>query len=292
MNSMYKQIKKKFGETSILNKLIYINVTIFILFSLFDVFSFLFNSNINSFIDKFELPSNTDIFIQQPWSIITYMFFHSSILHLLFNMIWLHFGGKILINYINEKQFLSTYLIGGICGGILFILSYNFIPAFNSIYLSAFALGSSASVFAIMIAAATYSPNLNIQLPLLGRIKLKHIAIFMITLDIISIPKGNAGGHIAHIGGALFGYFYIYQLKKGQDYSILMSKLIDIITNTFKTRSKFKTVHKRAKSDYEFNAEKADQQKEINKILEKISKSGYDSLNQKEKDTLFSASKK
>tara|TARA_B100002052_G_scaffold131625_1_gene120829 strand:- start:39717 stop:40586 length:870 start_codon:yes stop_codon:yes gene_type:complete len=289
---MYKQIKKKFGEASILNKLIYINVTIFILFSLFDVFSFLFNSNINSFINKFELPSNKDIFIQQPWSIITYIFFHSSILHLLFNMIWLHFGGKILINYINEKQFLSTYLIGGICGGILFILSYNFIPAFNSIYLSSFALGSSASVFAIMIAAATYSPNLNIQLPLLGRIKLKHIAIFMITLDIISIPKGNAGGHIAHIGGALFGYFYIYQLKKGQDYSILMIKLIDIITNTFKTRSKFKTVHKRAKSDYEFNAEKADQQKEINKILEKISKSGYDSLNQKEKDTLFSASKK
>ena len=292
MNSMYKQIKKKFGEASILNKLIYINVTIFILFSLFDVFSFLFNSNINIFVNKFELPSNTDIFIQQPWSIITYMFFHSSILHLLFNMIWLHFGGKILINYINEKQFLSTYLIGGICGGILFILSYNFIPAFNSIYLSAFALGSSASVFAIMIAAATYNPNLYIQLPLLGRIKLKHIAIFMITLDIISIPKGNAGGHIAHIGGALFGYFYIYKLKKGQDYSILMSKLIDIITNTFKTRSKFKTVHKRAKSDYEFNAEKADQQKEINKILEKISKSGYDSLNQKEKDTLFSASKK
>ena len=289
---MYQQIKKKFGEASILNKLIYINVTIFILFSLFDVFSFLFNSNINIFVNKFELPSNTDIFIQQPWSIISYMFFHSSILHLLFNMIWLHFGGKILINYINEKQFLSTYLIGGICGGILFILSYNFIPAFNSIYLSAFALGSSASVFAIMIAAATYSPNLNIQLPLLGRIKLKHIAIFMITLDIISIPKGNAGGHIAHIGGAIFGYFYIYKLKKGQDYSILMSKLIDIITNTFKTRSKFKTVHKRAKSDYEFNAEKADQQKEINKILEKISKSGYDSLNQKEKDTLFSASKK
>ena len=292
MSIMYKQIKKKFGEASILNKLIYINVTIFILFSLFDVFSFLFNSNINSFINKFELPSNTDIFIQQPWSIITYMFFHSSILHVLFNMIWLHFGGKILISYINVKQFLSTYLIGGICGGILFILSYNFIPAFNSIYLSAFALGSSASVFAIMIAAATYSPNLYVQLPLLGRIKLKHIAIFMITLDIISIPKGNAGGHIAHIGGALFGYFYIYQLKKGQDYSILMSKLIDIITNTFKTRSKFKTVHKRAKSDYEFNAEKADQQKEINKILEKISKSGYDSLNQKEKDTLFSASKK
>jgi len=292
MSIMYKQIKKKFGEASILNKLIYINVTIFILFSLFDVFSFLFNSNINILINKFELPSNTDIFIQQPWSIITYMFFHSSILHLLFNMIWLHFGGKILISYINVKQFLSTYLIGGICGGILFILSYNFIPAFNSIYLSAFALGSSASVFAIMIAAATYNPNLNIQLPLLGRIKLKHIAIFMITLDIISIPKGNAGGHIAHIGGALFGYFYIYQLKKGQDYSILMSKLIDIITNTFKTRSKFKTVHKRAKSDYEFNAEKADQQKEINKILEKISKSGYDSLNQKEKDTLFSASKK
>lgn len=292
MNITFKKIKNKFREASMLNKLIYVNVAVFIIFSFLDVFSFLFNSNINIFVNKFELPSNTDIFIQQPWSIITYMFFHSSILHLLFNMIWLHFGGKILINYINEKQFLSTYLIGGICGGILFILSYNFIPAFNSIYLSAFALGSSASVFAIMIAAATFSPNLFIQLPFFGKIKLKNIAFFMIILDIISIPKGNAGGHIAHLGGAIFGYFYINQLKKGKDYSIAMSKIIDTIINTFKKRSNFKKVHKRAKNDYEFNTEKANQQKEINTILEKISKSGYDSLNQKEKDILFSASKK
>tara|TARA_B100000963_G_scaffold276064_1_gene244320 strand:- start:15591 stop:16469 length:879 start_codon:yes stop_codon:yes gene_type:complete len=292
MNSILKQIKNKFHKASIINKLIYANVTIFIFFSLIDVISYLINANVNIFINKFELPSNTDTFIQQPWAIITYMFFHNSFLHLLFNMIWLHFGGKILINYINPKQFLSSYLIGGICGGILFILSYNFIPAFSDIYLSAFALGASASVFAIMIAAATYSPNLVIQLPLFGSIKLKYIAIFMITLDIISIPKGNAGGHIAHIGGAIFGFFYINQLKRGKDYSITLTKIIDVIINTFNKKPKFKKVHKRPKTDYEFNEEKAKQKQEINKILEKISKSGYESLSQKEKDILFSESKK
>ena len=143
-----------------------------------------------------------------------------------------------------------------------------------------------------MVAIATYSPNYRIHLPFIGGVKLKQIVIAGILLDILSIPNGNAGGHIAHLGGALFGYIYIKQLKKGNDLSKRFSNFIDRALNTFKPKSKLKTVHRRSKSDYEFNSEKTAKQKEIDKILEKIAKSGYDSLSKEEKATLFSASKK
>jgi hypothetical protein len=153
-------------------------------------------------------------------------------------------------------------------------------------------LGASASVLAIIVAIATYTPNYSVQLPFIGFVKLKHIAIFTVALDIISIPKGNTGGHIAHIGGALFGYIYIKQMRKGNDFSKGFSSFLERLINTFKPKSKLKTVHKRAKSDYDFNKEKSAKQKEIDIILEKIANSGYESLSKEEKATLFSASKK
>ena len=143
-----------------------------------------------------------------------------------------------------------------------------------------------------MIAIATYSPNYSVQVPFIGSLTLKKIAIGFIALDILSIPNGNAGGHIAHLGGAFFGYFYVKKLQKGKDYSKGFSYFIDLILNTFKEKSTFRTVHKKPKSDYEFNSEKIAKKKEIDKILERISKSGYESLSKEEKATLFSASKK
>ena len=207
-------------------------------------------------------------------------------------MVWLHFGGKIFLQYLQPKQLLSTYILGGISGGLLFILAFNYVPALQGLTLDARALGASASVLAIMVAIATYSPNYSVHLPFIGIVKLKQIAIVCVVLDILSIPNGNAGGHIAHLGGAIFGYFYIKQLKKGRDYSKGFSNFIDRLLNTFKPKSKLKTVHKRSKTDYEFNSEKTAKQKEIDKILEKIAKSGYESLSKEEKATLFSASKK
>ena len=153
------------------------------------------------------------------------------------------------------------------------------------------AIGASASVLALITAIATYVPNYSVHLTFLGRVKLKHIAIFSILLDIISIPKGNAGGHIAHLGGALYGFLYVQQLKSGKDWSRGFSRLLDALANSFKMQP-LKTVHKKPKTDDEWRTEKDSSQKEINRILDKISKSVYESLNEKEKETLFKASKK
>tara|TARA_B100000768_G_scaffold147045_1_gene140370 strand:- start:527 stop:1111 length:585 start_codon:yes stop_codon:yes gene_type:complete len=191
-------------------------------------------------------------------------------------MIWLHFAGKLFLDYFNEKQFFSTYILGGICGGILFILSFNYLPAFEIANQNAKAMGASASVLAIMFAISTHIPNYRIQIPFIGMIKIKYLAIALIILDVISIPKGNAGGHIAHIGGALFGYIYAKQLNKGIDISKNLYQLINIVSlkNIFKKQNKTKK-----------------NQTKIDTILEKISKSGYSSLNKQEKEILFNASK-
>jgi len=292
MDNILNNLKHKFKKGTILNKLIYINVGMFLLFSILGVISFMFQFDISPLLNKLYLPAENSRLISQPWTFITYMFLHSGFMHLLFNMLWLHFGGKIFLQYLHPKQLLSTYILGGISGGLLFIIAYNYIPSLQGHLYGAQALGASASVLAIIVAIATYTPNYSVQFPFIGFVKLKHIAIFSVALDIISIPKGNTGGHIAHIGGAIFGYIYIKQLQKGNDFSTGFSNFFERLVNTFKNKSKLKTVHKRAKTDYDFNKEKSAKQKEIDIILEKIANSGYESLSKEEKATLFSASKK
>ncbi len=275
MTIIHKLINE-FKNANILYKLIYLNVGIFLLYNILSVISSLFILDVGPSLEKLILPSNTSTLIKQPWSIISYMFFHKTFIHLLFNMIWLHFAGKLFLDYFNEKQFFSTYILGGICGGILFILSFNYLPAFEIANQNAKAMGASASVLAIMFAISTHIPNYRIQIPFIGMIKIKYLAIALIILDVISIPKGNAGGHIAHIGGALFGYIYAKQLNKGIDISKNLYQLINIVSlkNIFKKQNKTKK-----------------NQTKIDTILEKISKSGYSSLNKQEKEILFNASK-
>ena len=292
MESIFNKFKREFKQGTILNKLIYINVGVFLFFSILGVLSFMFQFDITLLLKKLYLPANHSRLLSQPWTFITYMFLHNGFLHLLFNMVWLHFGGKIFLQYLKPKQLLSTYILGGVSGGLLFVIAYNYIPALQAYSFGALAMGASASVLAIIVAIATYTPNYSVQFPFIGFVKLKHIAIFSVALDIISIPKGNTGGHIAHIGGALFGYIYIKQMRKGNDFSKGFSSFLERLINTFKPKSKLKTVHKRAKSDYDFNKEKSAKQKEIDIILEKIANSGYESLSKEEKATLFSASKK
>jgi len=275
MTIIHKLINE-FKNANILYKLIYLNVGIFLLYNILSVISSLFILDVGPSLEKLILPSNTSTLIKQPWSIISYMFFHKTFIHLLFNMIWLHFAGKLFLDYFNEKQFFSTYILGGICGGILFVLSFNYLPAFEIANQNAKAMGASASVLAIMFAISTHIPNYRIQIPFIGMIKIKYLALSLIILDVISIPKGNAGGHIAHIGGALFGYIYAKQLNKGIDISKNLYQLINIVSlkNIFKKQNKTKK-----------------NQTKIDTILEKISKSGYSSLNKQEKEILFNASK-
>ena len=292
MNNFLNNIKYEFKQGTILNKLIYINGGVFLLASMLNVLSFLFQYNFNPLLNKFYLPSNINILIRQPWSFVSYMFLHNDFLHFLFNMIYLHFGGKLFLKHLNQKQLLGTYILGGLIGGLLFIIAYNYAPVLLPFTDKTLALGASASALAIVIAIATYIPNYNIQLPFIGSLKLKHVAIAIIILEILSLPKGNTGGHIAHIGGAIFGYLYIKQLKRRNDLSSSFINFIYKFINSFKIKNTKKNQKRRAKSDHEFNSEKAKKQKEIDKILEKIAKSGYESLNKEEKKNLFSASKK
>jgi membrane associated rhomboid family serine protease len=292
MDSILNNLKQEFKYGTILNKLIYINVGVFLAFSILGVFSFMFQFDVSPILNRLYLPAENSKLLNQPWSFVTYMFLHNGFLHLLFNMMWLHFAGKIFLQYLSPKQLLSTYILGGISGGLVFIIAYNYIPALAIYTQNAQALGASAAVLAIVVAIATYTPNYSVRFPFIGIVKLKHIAFFSVALDIISIPKGNTGGHIAHLGGALFGYLYIKQLKKGNDFSVGFTKWVNSLSNLFKPKSKLKTVHKRPKTDKQFNTEKSAQQKAVDLVLEKISKSGYESLSKEEKATLFSASKK
>ena len=274
---MIKNIKK-ITKANMLNKLIYLNIGVFLFIITLNLLS-KFQINITSITEKLYLSANKDIIISNPWTFVSYMFIHNEIYHLFWNMLLLYFGGKIFTQYLNSKQLLTTYILGGISGAILFIIFYNYLPSLQSS--EGFhrpLIGSSASVIAILIAISTYKSNYNIHFPLLSiNIKLKHIVIFLFILDLIRFIEGtNTGGHIAHLGGAIFGYLYIKQLHRKNDIF---------------TRLK-KNIKKRSETDYDFNKRKTLKQKEIDLILDKISKSGYESLSKAEKTLLFSESKK
>ena len=292
MSSIIEDIKKNFSSGNALTKLIYINVGVFLLVQLLYVFSFLFSLPLLAIIDYFSLPSNTLLLTKKPWSIITYMFLHKGFMHLLFNILWLYFGGQIFLSFFDNKKLTSTYVLGGISGAVLFIISFNIFPVFENALPNAMALGASASVLAIIMAITTKSPNYIIRLFLIGNVKLKHIAFFSIALDILSIPQGNAGGHIAHLGGAFFGYLYVKQLNSGNDMASGFNKIMDYLTSILRSTPKLKKTYSRKKSDQDFKKEKVQEQAKIDKILDKIAKSGYEGLTKQEKDILFKASKK
>lgn len=270
-------LKREFGIANMLNKLIYINVFSFLVLNIFSVIFSLLLIDISSIKELLMLPSSTEEVIKKPWSLISYMFIHDNFIHLLFNLIWLHFGGKLFLQYLNQKQLLYTYILGGLFGGILFIIAFNNLPALIPYSENAKALGASASVLAIFFAIATYIPNFQVSIPFIGYIKLKHIALIYIILDFLNIPNGNAGGHIAHLGGAIFGFFYIKQFiqKSAKNKQNQFLSYLKNIFNFQKSKNK-----------------KSYKMKEIDLILEKISKSGYNSLTKIEKELLFKSSKK
>jgi len=286
------ELKNSFKQGSLLSRLIYINLAVFVIIEVLSVFLFLFNQSSYELIDLVALPAKGSELLSKPWAIITYMFVHSGFIHLIFNLLWLYFGGTIFLKYLNNKQIVSTYILGGLTGGLFYILAFNYFPVFESVLEQSIAVGSSASVLAILVAIATYVPNYIVNLTFIGRVKLKHIAIISIVLDLILIPQGNAGGHIAHLGGAFYGFYFSRQLLRGKDTSRWFDHLMVYLVNLFKPSTPLKTAYKRPKTDDQWRENKSIEQDKINKILDKIAKSGYDSLNKEEKETLFKASKK
>jgi len=294
--SVYDEVKKSFKSGSSLIKLIYINLAVFLAVKIVGVIFFLLSLNSAfSIVNWFAVPADFHNLIFKPWTIFTYMFLHQDFIHILFNMLWLYWFGLIFLRYFDDKKLLSVYLVGGLSGAALYILAFNAFPAFQQILPMSYALGASASVIAIVIATSVYAPNYTINLMFIGPVKLKYIAIITIALDILSIASSNAGGHIAHLGGALFGYLYITQLKKGKNITKGFDGFMDRIFSLFKPRQKFKVTYKKPmtdmEKDIEYNKAKAASQKDIDKILDKIAKSGYDSLSKKEKEILFKHSK-
>jgi len=207
-------------------------------------------------------------------------------------MVWLYFGGSIFLNFLDSKKLLSTFVLGGLSGALFFVGAMNLVPVFSATAPYASAEGASAAVLAIVVAAATMVPNYVVHLVLIGPVRLKYIAIVLVILDLIFIPSGNAGGHLGHLGGAFFGFVYASQLKRGNDLTVDFLKPWFWLKKKFpKGSRKIKVVHSKHRSDAEFNAARNNRQAEVDVILDKIKRSGYESLSKSEKDILFKASK-
>jgi len=228
----------------------------------------------------------------RPWTLITYMFVHKDIWHILFNMLWLYWFGRIFLEYLDQRKLVAVYFLGGLSGALLYILSFNVFPAFAGIVSESVAIGASASVMAIVIAIAAYVPDYTVHLFLFGRIKIKYMALAIFVLTSIMDFSSNSGGKLAHIGGAFFGYFYTLNLRQGREVGKGFNRILDFFVTALKPRKKLKVTHKKASTEYEYNTSRAEHQARINNILEKISKGGYDSLTKEEKETLFRESQK
>jgi len=292
--ALLDDIKFQFKTGNILMQLIYINGGIFLAMMILRLFFYLTGNgdSFGLFSLYLTLPASPKLLLFRPWTILTHMFVHAGFLHILFNMVWLYFGGSIFLNFLDSKKLLSTYLLGGFTGALFFVLSMNLFPVFSDTAPYAFAEGASAAVLAIVVAAATTAPNYVVRLVLIGPIKLKYIAVVSVLLDILFIPDGNAGGHFGHLGGAFFGFLFASQLKRGNDLTVDFLKPLYMLKNGLpKPKSRIKVVHRNRKTDHDYNAEKKDKQEQIDAILDKIKRSGYDSLSKEEKAILFKASK-
>jgi membrane associated rhomboid family serine protease len=291
---IWDDIKSTFRNGSNLTRLIYINAAVFVSFTIVAVIAFLLSNQeiSDKALDIFSVPASLDALLLRPWTLITYMFTHKDIWHILFNMLWLYSFGRIFLEYLDGRKLVAVYLLGGLSGAIVYILSFNIFPAFTGVVADSVAIGASASVMAIVIAIAAYVPDYTIQLFLFGRIKIKYLALAIFVLTSIMDFSVNSGGKLAHIGGAFFGYFYTINLRHGRDIGKGFNKILDFFVTLFKPRKKLKVTHKKVATEYEYNKVKAEHQKLINNILDKISKGGYDSLTKEEKETLFRESQK
>jgi membrane associated rhomboid family serine protease len=300
--NMIDEIKISLRQGNILTRLIFINVAVFVLLGVLFVLLRLFTSGVtlsdlqvqfNDTVLKYLMvPSVPGELLRRPWTIITYMFTHFNFLHILFNMLVLFWFGKIFLQYLSARQMVSTYILGGLAGAILSILFINGFPGLRE-HLGSPMLGASASIMAIVIAIAIYVPDYTLYMLFIGPVRLKYIALVFIIMDVLMIGSYNAGGHIAHLGGAIYGYAFISLFRKGRDIGDWLNNLLDKAVTLFKPRPHLNVTYRKATkrvSDEEYNRSKVNQQKEIDRILDKIAQGGYENLSKKEKETLFKMS--
>jgi membrane associated rhomboid family serine protease len=281
----WDNLKYKYTQLSIAEKIIVINVICFLIPFVFNSVFYLFQIPTASFSDWVQLSPDLNTFITRPWTLITYSFQHADFFHLLWNMIFLNYSGRLILNLFPGRIFINNYFLGAITGGIIFLLSYSLFPVFRGSYPPM--VGASAGVMAVFVFICTYNPEHDIRVFFFNT-KLKYLGLVFFSLDVIQIPYGNAGGHLAHIGGAILGFLYARQLGKGNDIGIWFENIWKSILK----KKLLKTVYRSPKSK-PVKSQKSDKnnQVKIDAILDKIGKSGYDSLSKEEKDFLFRAGK-
>ncbi len=302
MTDIFERIKYKYRNSNLLIQIIYINAFVFLAIATIGLIAKLFDISQLNLVSLFGVPANFRMLVHRVWTPFTYMFVHVDFLHILFNMLWLYWFGRIFLQYFSSRTLGSLYILGGVCGAIIYIAAFNTIPyyvnmqtewAMMQIYPPL--IGASAAVMAVVMGAAFYRPNVRINLLFLGSVKIGYIALGIFILDFLALGNdANPGGHIAHIGGGLAGYFFALQYQKGRDITAWMGKCMDWFVNLFKPtkKSKLKVTYKRNESDGDYNQRKHNEQEAIDAILDKLKQSGYSSLSADEKKRLFDASKK
>ena len=303
-NSGFNFRNWRMNTGDIVSRFIFLNVGVFVFVTLVNLFLTLFGVPANPWVKYLQLPSWLPTLFCQPWTIITYMFLHVGLFHLLFNMLWLLWFGRLFLNFFSSRHFRGLYILGGIYGGLSFVLAYNILPGFESSLPHASLLGASASVLAIVVATAVREPNYPVQFMFFGSVRLKYVALFMVAFDLLFISYENAGGHIAHLGGAAAGWFFAAGLARGIDRTQWINHIFDFLSGKLavdwkkwfnwkrKAKPKMNVHYGDRQKDYDFNAQKKAREEELNQILDKLRKSGYGSLTDEEKRRLFDASKR
>lgn len=288
-----EEIITSFKSGNTLTKLIYINLGVFLIVGLVNVALLLFNINRGWIDQSLALSSQFSVLIRNPWTLFTYMFLHYQFIHLIINILTLYWFGKIFLEYYSQRDLVGLYIFGGLLGGLLYFIAYATLPLFQNQYASL--CGASAAIMAIIVACAYTDPERSIRLVLFGNVKVKWLAVFAIVVSLLNVASENAGGNISHLGGALGGFFYVFALRKGKNLTSGINKAIDSIVNLFKRNKAPKmkvTYNQRPMTDQEYNYAKRQESEQIDIILDKIKKSGYDSLSKEERDKLFTASRR
>jgi membrane associated rhomboid family serine protease len=288
MNNIIDDLKRHYKFGGMAQRLIYWNIACFLV-SL--VFFYQFKVGVFDFPNWIALSSEPAIFIRKPWTLLTYAFFHDGFGHIFFNMIVLNFSSTLFLTFFNQKQLLGLYVLSAIFAGFAFVFGYYLLNITASI------VGASGAIMAVLVATTTYSPLMNVRLLFIGNVKLWHITLVVLVIDLMQIRLDNSGGHIAHLAGAFFGFGFIKLLQSGTDLSTIVSSIIDFFVNLFRKSpsTPFKKVHKNYKKPTERTTSrivtKDKTQQQIDEILDKISRSGYDCLTKEEKEFLFKAGK-
>jgi len=299
MASSWDNLTQKYKQGTIVTRLLFLNIGLFLMLRIVLLIMSMFRVDSAALMQYLQMPSQWEELIFAPWTAFTYMFVHLDLMHLFFNMLWLYFFGNMFLRWFNARQLGGLYVIGGLLGALFFSLFYNLLPSYEDV--SGRLIGASASILALGIAVAFYRPDEPVSLFLFGTIKLKWLAIVMLVMDVLSLTGDNAGGSLAHVGGAMAGLLYGLSLRQGRDLTRWVNPFLDFVVNLFKPKPRMKVTYQRPKSerankaadvDQDYRDRKKAEAERLDTILDKIKQSGYDSLTSQEKQQLFESSKK